>query len=230
MVIIKEFMTDANEVGSTYIVQNYDLGISSATIRNEMVKLMEKGFLAKSHISSGRLPTDQAIRLYVQDVSSNPSLDSAEESNIKQEIFKVRFSPEQLIKKVLDQLTNSCNSASFMVMDDTSRYFGVSSLMKYEELRNIEVMQRILDLLEDDNLLRNVFSEYDGNEVSLLIGAETGIKDLEDCSIVFTRFNFLKGQSGHMGVIGSKRLDYAKVIPVIRTIRDSLEGFLSGWR
>lgn len=63
--IIKEFMQEADEVGSLSLVEKYDLGVSSATIRNEMVKLMDLGLLEKSHISSGRLPTDQALRLYV---------------------------------------------------------------------------------------------------------------------------------------------------------------------
>ena len=63
--VIREFMEEAEEVGSLSLVEKYDLGVSSATIRNEMVKLMGLGLLEKSHISSGRLPTDQALRLYV---------------------------------------------------------------------------------------------------------------------------------------------------------------------
>ena len=61
-------LEDSEEVGSLALVEKYDLGISSATIRNEMVKLMRLGLLEKSHISSGRLPTDQALRLYVSKI------------------------------------------------------------------------------------------------------------------------------------------------------------------
>ena len=73
MAIIKEFMGDANEVGSLSLVEKYHLGVSSATIRNEMVKLMALGLLEKNHISSGRLPTDQALRLYVSKIIDRSS-------------------------------------------------------------------------------------------------------------------------------------------------------------
>ncbi|HAM37538.1 TPA: heat-inducible transcriptional repressor HrcA, partial [Patescibacteria group bacterium] len=68
MAIIKEFMGDAEEVGSLSLVEKYHLGVSSATIRNEMVKLMQLGLLEQTHSSSGRLPTDQALRLYVSEM------------------------------------------------------------------------------------------------------------------------------------------------------------------
>ena len=57
MAIIREFMSNADEVGSLALLEKYKLGISSATVRNEMAKLMELGLLEKSHISSGRYPT-----------------------------------------------------------------------------------------------------------------------------------------------------------------------------
>jgi heat-inducible transcriptional repressor len=54
MAIIKEFMESAQEVGSVTLLEKYDFDVSSATIRNEMVRLMEEGLLEKSHVSSGR--------------------------------------------------------------------------------------------------------------------------------------------------------------------------------
>lgn len=230
MAIISEYMKTSEEVGSQYLLENYDLGVSSATVRAEMAKLMDQGFLDKSHISSGRLPTDQAIRMYVKEVTASPSLSPADMAVIRQGLFKVRFTPEVLIKEVLSTLTAEAKAASFMVMDDTTRYYGASSLTRYSELKDIEKLQRILDVLEDEHLLKNVFSKYDGDEVSVLVGEETGIKDMEECSLVFTRFNFLRGQTGHLGVIGARRLNYSRVVPLVSVIRDSVESSLSGWR
>jgi transcriptional regulator of heat shock response len=227
--IIEEFMINADEVGSNYLLENYELGVSSATVRAEMAKLMELGMLVKSHISSGRYPTDQAIRLYITEKGKG-KLDPAEAAEVQQGLFKVRFSKEQLIKEVLTTLSQKARAASFMVMDDSSRYYGASALTRYDELQGIEQLQRILDVLEDENLLRKVFSKYDGEEVSVLVGSETGIEDMDECSLIFTRFNFLKGQSGHLGVIGSRRLNYSKILPLITTVRDSVETYLRGWR
>jgi transcriptional regulator of heat shock response len=230
MAIIDEFMRTAQEVGSVHLVEKSDLGVSSATIRSEMVRLMDEGFLEKSHISSGRLPTDQAIRLYVKEIVRKPDLSPVDAVQIRQEIFKVRFSQDQLISEILRALVDSTKSAAFIVTDDSSRYYGASSLMKYSELRDLEALERILDVLENRNLLSSVFSKYDGNEISLLIGKESGIKDLENTSIAFTKIALWQKTPAHMGVIGSKRMNYARVFPALNTIRESVESSLRGWK
>lgn len=230
MAIIDEFMKTAQEVGSTHLVESRKLGVSSATIRSEMVRLMNEGFLEKSHISSGRLPTDQAIRLYVKEIVNKPNLSPVDQVNIRQGIFRVRFSQDQLISEILRALVESTNSAAFIVTDDSNRYYGASSLMKYSELRDLEALERVLDVLEDRNLLRQVFSKYDGNGVSLLIGNESGIKDLENCSIAFTKVALWDRKPAHMGVIGSKRMNYARVIPALATVQESVESSLRGWK
>ena len=230
LAIIHEFMNDSNEVGSGTLVEKYDMDVSSATIRSEMVRLMEQGFLEKSHISSGRLPTDQAIRLYVRENLGSKDFSAVQEALVRQGIFKLRFSQEELIKEILHELVSECDCASFVFLDDMSRYYGVSSLMKFDELRNIEVLQRVLDLLEDQNMLRQVFSKYGGDEVSLLIGEESGIADLQNCTMAFTRVNMQHNKPGHVGVIGSRRLNYGKVIPMLNTIRESIASSLKGWK
>ncbi|KKR05544.1 MAG: Transcriptional regulator of heat shock protein [candidate division WS6 bacterium GW2011_GWF2_39_15] len=229
MAIIEEFMSNADEIGSVALMKRHNLGVSSATIRSEMVRLMEEGLLEKSHISSGRFPTDQAIRLYVKEIAEKRRMSAVDEVEIRQGIFKVRFSQDQLIKEILDMLVRKCDSAAFFLSDDDRRYYGVSSLMHYEELRNVEILQRVLDVLEDKDILRKIFSKYDTMDVSLLIGAETGIKDLENCSIAFTKVGLLKGRAGHMGIIGSRRLDYSNVMSTLSVIRDSVENSLKGW-
>lgn len=230
MAIISEFMDSAQEVGSVTLVEKYGIDVSSATIRSEMVKLMDQGFLEKSHISSGRFPTDQALRLFVQEKIDDSGLSALDQANVRQELFRVRFSEEELMREILNVLVKHLNSAAFIFTGEASRYFGVSSLMKFEELKNIEVLQRVLDVLEDNNLLQQVFNKYDSDNVSLLIGRESGIHDLEDCAIAFTRVSLKHNQLGHMGVIGSRRMNYAKVVPLLKQIRESVETSLRGWR
>lgn len=230
MAIIDEYMDHAKEVGSVQLVNKYGFKMSSATVRNEMVKLMDMGYLDKSHISSGRMPTDLAIRLYVSERVNDVLQNSQKLVQIKQGIFRVRFSPEKLIQTILETLVEQTASASFIIMDDMTRHYGVSSLFNYEELQELKLLQRILDLLEDDNLLKNVFSKYQGDEVTVLIGSELGIKDLENCTLAFTKFNFWDNRVGHMGIVGSKRMRYKEVLPTIATVRDSIAESLMGWR
>ena len=63
--IINEYVTNAEPVGSRHIAKNLDLGLSSATIRNEMADLEEMGYLEQPHTSAGRIPSDKGYRWYV---------------------------------------------------------------------------------------------------------------------------------------------------------------------
>lgn len=230
MAIIQEFMETAGEVGSSCLVEKYDFDFSPATVRSEMYKLMQQGLLEQSHISSGRLPTDQAIRLYALEKFKTEIIEAVDFVQIRQGLFKVRFDEEKLVKVILNLLVEYSKVASFLIMEDTTRYYGVSSLMKYTELRDLNIIERVLDILEDENILRKVFSKYDGEEVSLIIGSESGIKDMEHCSIVFVKIPFWENRYGHMGLIGSKRMNYPKAIKLLEVIRDSLEDSFKGWR
>ena len=79
--IISDYVKTAEPVGSRTISKRYDLGISPATIRNEMADLEEMGYLTHTHTSAGRVPSDMAYRLYVNALMEKKEL-SKEEKNI----------------------------------------------------------------------------------------------------------------------------------------------------
>ena len=228
--IIEEFMQEADEVGSLSLVEKYDLGVSSATIRNEMVKLMDLGLLEKSHISSGRLPTDQALRLYVTKILERRQLSPLVSVEIRQGIYRDRFDKDVVIKSVLEILSKETESLVFLVLDDQIRYFGITQLFKYSEFKNVEKLKTIFSILEDDIYLRDMVKKYSSSGVSLLIGGESGIKELTDCAIAFTKIPFWDENQAYVGVLGSKRMDYSVVIPALNEVRNALSASMSGWR
>ena len=63
--IIDDYIASVEPVGSRTIARKYDMGLSSATIRNEMADLEEMGYLSQPHTSAGRIPSDKGYRLYV---------------------------------------------------------------------------------------------------------------------------------------------------------------------
>lgn len=65
-IIIDEYVSTAQPVGSNALVEKYGLAVSSATIRNEMAHLEEEGYIAQPHTSAGRVPTDIGYRYYVE--------------------------------------------------------------------------------------------------------------------------------------------------------------------
>jgi transcriptional regulator of heat shock response len=212
------------------LVEKYNLGVSSATIRNEMVKLMQLGLLEQTHSSSGRLPTDQALRLYVSEMLGRNVINPLMSIEIRQGIFRDRFSKDIVIKSVLHILSKETDSVVFLILDEDIRYYGLANLLSFDEFQSIEKIRSIVNILEDDVFLKNITEKYSGSGVSLLIGGESGVGTLQDCAMAFTKIPFWGRDTGYVGVLGSKRMDYSKVIPALKEVKSSLESSMSGWR
>ena len=71
--IITDYIETAEPIGSRTIAKKYDLGISPATIRNEMSDLEEMGLIEQPHTSAGRIPSDKGYRLYVDNMMQSSS-------------------------------------------------------------------------------------------------------------------------------------------------------------
>ena len=135
--IISDYIATGEPVGSRTIAKKYDLGISSATIRNEMADLEEMGLLEQPYTSAGRVPSSKGYRLYVDRIMEYERLSRDEELKIKKQLVeKHKVEIDALIHEVsslLSELTNltclvntpsidkSCiNSVQLMkVADDT---------------------------------------------------------------------------------------------------------------
>ncbi|AOT68535.1 heat-inducible transcriptional repressor HrcA [Geosporobacter ferrireducens] len=106
--IIRDFITTAEPVGSRTIAKKYDLGISSATIRNEMADLEELGYLQQPHTSAGRIPSDKAYRLYVDRIMMMRKIAQIEKNIIQKSLTEKIGELEQLISntaRILSQVT-----------------------------------------------------------------------------------------------------------------------------
>lgn len=85
LAIIREYIDTAEPVGSRTIARKYRLGISPATIRNEMADLEEMGFIEQPHTSAGRIPSERGYRYYVDYLMQKTALSPGEEDLIRQE-------------------------------------------------------------------------------------------------------------------------------------------------
>jgi heat-inducible transcriptional repressor len=80
--IVQDYVATQEPVGSKALVERHNLGVSPATIRNDMAALEEEGYIHQPHTSAGRVPTDKGYRLFVDRLSSVKPLSSAERSAI----------------------------------------------------------------------------------------------------------------------------------------------------
>ena len=77
-IVIEEFIKSARPVGSQFLAENYDLEVSSATIRNDLAFLEELGLLAKPHTSGGRIPTSQGWHFFIKEVRESDEFSRTE--------------------------------------------------------------------------------------------------------------------------------------------------------
>lgn len=82
--IVEDYVDTREPVGSKALVERHHLGVSPATIRNDMAALEESGFIAQPHTSAGRIPTDKGYRYFVDQLSTIKPLSHPERSAIQQ--------------------------------------------------------------------------------------------------------------------------------------------------
>lgn len=109
MAIIHDYIATAEPVGSRTIARKYELGVSPATIRNEMSDLEELGYIEQPHTSSGRIPSDIGYRYYVDCLMERHQLDQAKQSYIRTGFDKKGQEIATVLRQtgnLLSQLTN----------------------------------------------------------------------------------------------------------------------------
>ncbi|NLA70625.1 MAG: heat-inducible transcription repressor HrcA [Clostridiales bacterium] len=111
--IINDYVQTAEPVGSRAIAKKHDFGISPATIRNEMSDLEELGYLTHPHTSAGRVPSDKAYRLYVNQLMKKKNLTSKEKRIIREKLSADRSEFESTIKHAAELLSEITHLTSF---------------------------------------------------------------------------------------------------------------------
>lgn len=113
--IVGDFIHSAEPIGSRTLSRKYDMGISPATIRNEMSDLEEMGFLTHPHTSAGRVPSDKAYRLYVNNLMKRYELPEEEKIIIAKKLTNNVTELERTIQHAASLLSELTNLTSFAI-------------------------------------------------------------------------------------------------------------------
>jgi len=106
--VVYEYINTAEPVGSVTLTQKYNLGVSSATIRNEMAELEAGGYLVQPHTSAGRVPSDSGYRTYVDRLMQPESIDEADARRIRDQFREA----SRELDDVIDQATRLLSGLS----------------------------------------------------------------------------------------------------------------------
>ncbi len=324
--VIRHYVETAKPVGSQVIAQSMDL--SSATVRNVLLELENKGYLTHPHTSAGRIPLDLAYRFYVDRLMQARSLNVREKQLIEQEYEKTKDEVENLMRhtaKILAAMTRLAGlavyhtpqeisldhvkliaidsrkvmvllvlgngllkeelvhldapvklkevarigqllnsrfkgmglveirgallkeaesvknarldilEAALKLIDGALRYEydqihleGASRLMEQPEFRNVEMMEKVLRLVEEKEPLAQCFNRsWNRTGLSVEIGRELSEQSLRGFSFVHLPYT-LKGRVvGAVGVLGPTRMAYDRVAGIVDHLAKFLEDTFS---
>lgn len=222
--IIEEFINTAEPVGSDTIDKKFSIGVSPATIRNEMVYLTKQGYLNKTHSSAGRVPTPLAMKLYVNELMKEKELSVADEVSAKEKIWNYRQDLDDLLLHTAKALAEKSRALGMaMTSDHQVFHAGYANLLQMPEFYDINVMRNVLSLIEEVSLVEEIFN-YGASEnlVQVVYGQELGNRYLEPVGVIHMTVQ-CGDQQCHLAVLGSSRFDYQYIIPMMKYFRGLIQ-------
>ena len=221
--IVKEYSETANPVGSKELVEKYHFRESSATIRNEMAALEKAGFIYQPHKSAGRVPTDKGYRFFVNELMRRFELSEKERRMLKGELVKLHTAHEQLGKSISNLLSQVSGQAAFALLPNESSATGLSHIIGEPEFTDAKTMKQVAQLLENIDEI-GVRAEGRGVSAEAIIGSESKVPVPKNLSLVVSNVKFKDGKKGVIGIIGPKRMAYAKNLSIIEYLAKLISG------
>ncbi len=214
--IIKEYLESAAPVSSGNLVAKYNLGISPATVRNEMMELEENGFIYQPHTSAGRVPTEAAYELFLSEILPNLKNKVLKESEKKD--LDISFAHEELAyKKTAKLMSEFSGGAVFWAFHKNDLFYtGLSNLFSQPEFKQVDTVcdvSVVIDRLEE--IIDEIFEDLSYGE-QVLIGSKNPFGNF--LSTVILKYKNEK-QDAIFGIIGPMRMDYERNLSLVKFIK-----------
>lgn len=233
--LIEEYVSCAMPVGSRTLAEHYHLGVSPATVRNELSALEEDGYITQPHTSAGRVPTDMGYREFVdQLMTSRIGAKNPIERSLADQMRESADRLDELMRRTSEELARltDCLSIVGSMEEDASGYgalarrepLGLSSLMRKPEFQESSSLLPLMEILENDTVHFEVFDDATSSSdgFAIRIGEENTEAGLSCVSVVAGVYGIGSTQ-GVVAVIGPKRMDYSKVIDAVRAAQSILD-------
>ncbi len=218
--VINQYIATAEPVGSKIIAEEYDLRVSPATIRNEMAALEEMGYLVQPHTSAGRIPTDKGYRYYVDSLRERLSLAEGNVESLKAKLAELkRMETEDLLREISSLLASQSATISLVLSPGSQRrayFWGVSQILHQPEFVDMRRFEFLMEFLETGSrLTAYLMEEVNEPTVHVRIGSENRVSELNDLSLVAAGYSREGEPAGIVGLLGPKRMDYGRAIPMV---------------
>jgi transcriptional regulator of heat shock response len=228
--IISEHMESAEPVGSVEVVAKYNFKCSPATIRNEMAKLINMGYLEMFHTSSGRIPTKLAYKLYLEEILEEMEIPVLQEVAMKQRLWGSRTDNYKLLRDAVQSLAETIGTMAIATTDEGFIISsGASYLLDNKEFEDINTIKTALTVIDSFELLNQIFKKsVFGEDIRYVIGDEIGIQNLERSAFVFSEYK-AGNKKGYISIFGPSRMHYNNVVPSLKYTKKLVEELAENW-
>lgn len=224
--IIEQHAEIAAPVGSVTLAKLF--GVSSATIRSEMAKLEEMGFIVQPHTSAGRIPTDAGYRFYVNSLNEAqaelPQLLDRSARAIEARVSTHGDRADRAIRSAVDSLVDLTQNLGIATIGDELYLSGMGNLFSQPEFMQGEHAQQVARLL--DNLEPWLREARPNEPLNVYIGSENPIGKSSGATLIISKFSSPYSDNSYIGVLGPTRQSYAKVMRLVRHTGAMLEEIL----
>jgi heat-inducible transcriptional repressor len=222
--IIEQYAEVASPVGSVTLAKLF--GVSSATIRAEMVRLEEAGLIAQPHTSAGRVPTDKGYRFYVNQISGvdTPQVQDRGTRALEARVATTSNRADWAIRSAVDSLVELTHNLGLATIGDQLYMSGMSNLFGNPEFARGQQVRQVAALL--DNLEPWLREAAPNEPLNVYIGSENPIGKASGCSLIISRFRSPFSDHSYIGVLGPTRQSYARVMNLVRHTGSILEEVL----
>lgn len=230
--IVEEYIHTAEPISSQQLLEKYEYGLSSATIRNIMSKLDEDGFLYQPHISAGRIPTQKAYRLFVDktvlNLNENLNVKRRKKDRVSARLKKdikqaMQESPDvvaYMLSRHLSQLTNTLAFAGLLSINHFYQE-GLRYLLNEPEFFDPD---NVRDLLEyADSLEIHLDKLYNSVHDGIRVYVGEFEQQATPFSLMAFTSEFSHQERGVFGIIGPMRMRYAENLELLNSIRGLFE-------
>lgn len=222
--IIEEYAELATPVGSVTLAKLFDC--SSATIRAEMVKLEQMGYIMQPHTSAGRIPTDAGYRLYVNSLQENLDNDSKKKDDSQESAntdrtakalttrIQAQSRADYAIRTAVDSLVELTGNLGLATIGEQLYISGFGGLFSQPEFIQNTQVQAVGKLLDN---IKPWLQEVQPNEaINVYIGSENPVGKTSNVSLIISRFRSPYSDRSYIGVLGPTRQSYKRVMSLVR--------------
>lgn len=204
--VVDLYIEGAEPVSSLALAEHSDLGVSSATIRNDLVALESDGYIASPHTSAGRVPTDKGYRYYIEAFLGHEPRRSGREQDLLRRRVVVRDA-EQRLRQVAQELSALTGEAVVITRAPQPSYTtGVSRLFAQPEFNDVELLRQFGALIDAMDGVFEPYAKQRFDTVRIFVGDQSPFGDRT--SSLMVSFNDGNGR-GLISILGPTRMNYA---------------------